>query len=85
MLFVNQIYYIIDKIISGEIARNKLKELRNSYSLGMDEVKNCYRRILSRNKEGISGDRSKEVFSADNIAIYFDALDVIDLMEENNA
>ena len=30
-------------------------------------------------------DRSKEVFSADNIAIYFDALDVIDLMEENNA
>ena len=72
-------------MLSGDIARNKLKELRNSYSLGMDETKNCYRRILSRNKKGISGDESKEVFSTDKIAIYFDALDVIDLMEENNA
>lgn len=81
----NDFKEIVNKILSGDIARNKLKELRNSYSLGMDEAKNCYRRILSRNKEGISGDKSKEVFSADNIAIYFDALDVIDLMEENNA
>ena len=76
---------IIDKIISGEIARNKLKELRNSYSLGKDEAKNCYRLILSRNKAGISGDGIKDVFSNDNVAIYFDALDVIDLMEEENA
>lgn len=81
----NDFKEIINKILSGDIARNKLKELRNSYSLGMDETKNCYRRILSRNKEGISGDKSKEVFSTDNVAIYFDALDVIDLMEENNA
>ena len=76
---------IMDKILSGKIARNKLKELRNSYSLGKDEAQNCYRLILSRNKAGISGDENKDVFSDDNVAIYFDALDVIDFMEEENA
>ena len=75
---------IINNMISGDIARSKLKELRNSYLLGKDDVQNCYRLILSRKKGGIMGDGDKNVFSNENIAMYFDALDVLDFMEGEN-
>ena len=67
---------------SGEkkrLARNKLKMLRNAYSEGVQSANDCYALIKSRDKGGVAGD-DRTAFSKDNVAEFFDVLDVMDFV-----
>ena len=61
------------------LARNKLKMLRNAYSEGVQAANDCYALIKSRDKGGVVGDE-RTAFSEDDIAEFFDVLDVMDFV-----
>ncbi|WP_373731889.1 Cas10/Cmr2 second palm domain-containing protein [Bacteroides heparinolyticus] len=72
--------HLRNALTASEIARNKLKALRNAYSESVQEAEYTYRTILSRHKNGI--DHQKNAFVDKNgkkRAVFFDVLDVMDI------
>ena len=53
--------------------------LRNAYSEGVQAANDCYALIKSRDKGGVVGDE-RTAFSEDDIAEFFDVLDVMDFV-----
>ena len=61
------------------LARNKLKMLRNAYSEGVQAANDCYALIKSRDKGGVAGD-GRTAFNENKVAEFFDVLDVMDFV-----
>ena len=71
--------YVGESAKKKRLARNKLKMLRNAYSEGVQAANDCYALIKSRDEGGVVGDE-RTAFSEENIAEFFDVLDVMDFV-----
>lgn len=71
--------FVGESVENKNLARNKLKMLRNAYSEGVQAANDCYTLIRSRDKGGVAGDE-RAAFNEDRIAEFFDVLDVMDFV-----
>ena len=77
--FENLFAFVGESVENKNLARNKLKMLRNAYSEGVQAANDCYTLIRSRDKGGVAGDE-RAAFNEDRIAEFFDVLDVMDFV-----
>ena len=77
--FENLFAFVGESVENKNLARNKLKMLRNAYSEGVQAANDCYALIKSRDKGGVAGD-DRTAFNENKVAEFFDVLDVMDFV-----
>ena len=71
--------FVGESVENKNLARNKLKMLRNAYSEGVQAANDCYALVKSRDKGGVAGD-DRTAFNENKVAEFFDVLDVMDFV-----